>query len=173
MSKILTFSPRIFWCKFNCCMTAIKILKKYIKFLLTMLPDHKGIINISPPYQRFITTFYIYIYIYIYIYRYNQPKRLCFDFSKGPLNCDSKNVIYLLNCRICQAQYIGSTKTKFRTRFNNYKSAHRKFRENFYEGSISKIPQQKFHEQFCQNSHNGITDWEVVHLLTKLNLRVC
>ena len=35
--------------------------------------------------------------------------------------------IYLIKCKICDEQYIGSTKTKFRSRVNNYKSTQRKF----------------------------------------------
>ena len=44
------------------------------------------------------------------------------------LNCNSDLVVYLLSCAKCEMQYIGSTITKFRTRFNNHKSrlnAHR------------------------------------------------
>ena len=37
-------------------------------------------------------------------------------------NCNSQNVIYLLTCRHCFKQYVGSTITKFRQRFNQYKS---------------------------------------------------
>lgn len=41
---------------------------------------------------------------------------------KGDLNCDSSNIIYLLECSICHMQYIGQTETSFRIRFNNHKS---------------------------------------------------
>ncbi|CAN7976705.1 unnamed protein product [Ixodes persulcatus] len=41
---------------------------------------------------------------------------------RGNLTCDSSNVIYLLECSVCKMQYIGQTKTAFRTRFNNHKS---------------------------------------------------
>ena len=40
------------------------------------------------------------------------------DFS-----CDSKNVIYLVSCKKCRLQYIGSTTTDFRIRFRNHMSA--------------------------------------------------
>ena len=39
------------------------------------------------------------------------------------LSCDSKNVIYLVSCKKCRLQYIGSTTTDFRIRFRNHKSA--------------------------------------------------
>ena len=37
-------------------------------------------------------------------------------------DCNSINVIYLLTCKRCRKQYIGSTVKKFRLRFNQYKS---------------------------------------------------
>ena len=39
------------------------------------------------------------------------------------LTCDSKNVIYLVSCKKCQLQYIGSTTTEFKVRFRNHKSS--------------------------------------------------
>ena len=41
--------------------------------------------------------------------------------------CDSSGIVYLLGCKVCGKQYIGSTFTTFRARFNNYKSASRRF----------------------------------------------
>ena len=38
------------------------------------------------------------------------------------LNCNSNNVVYLITCTKCSLQYVGSTVTKFRLRFNNRKS---------------------------------------------------
>ena len=35
--------------------------------------------------------------------------------------------VYLKECKICGEQYTGSTKAKFRSRANNYKSTQRKF----------------------------------------------
>ena len=40
--------------------------------------------------------------------------------------CNSKMVVYLIECNICCEQYTGSTKAKFRSRANNYKSTQRK-----------------------------------------------
>ena len=42
------------------------------------------------------------------------------------LNCCSNNVVYLFSCKTYSKQYTGSTES-FRSRFNNYKSAHRSF----------------------------------------------
>ena len=38
------------------------------------------------------------------------------------MDCNSDHVIYLLSCARCSEQYVGSTITKFKTRFNNHKS---------------------------------------------------
>ena len=78
-----------------------------------------------------------------------------FKIQSGILNCNSQKVVYLLKCRICgEGPYIGNTKTNFRARFNNYKSAHRSYREK------RKLSQQRFHEPFGQHSHNGTDDWQ-------------
>ena len=39
----------------------------------------------------------------------------------GSLNCNTSNVVYLVQCKTCHIQYIGSASTKFRLRFNNYR----------------------------------------------------
>ena len=53
-----------------------------------------------------------------------------FKIQSGILNCNSQKVVYLLKCRICsEAPYVGKAKTKFISRFNNYKSAHRFYRK--------------------------------------------
>ena len=39
-----------------------------------------------------------------------------------PFNCNSRCVVYLLTCKVCHKQYVGSTVTSFRLRFNKYKS---------------------------------------------------
>ena len=38
-------------------------------------------------------------------------------------DCDSSGVVYLITCKRCVKQYVGSTITEFRKRFNNYKSS--------------------------------------------------
>ena len=39
------------------------------------------------------------------------------------LSCKSKNVIYLVMCKKCNVQYVGSTSNKFKIRFHNQKSS--------------------------------------------------
>ena len=45
------------------------------------------------------------------------------------LNCNSCNVVYLITCGKCGFQYVGSTTTKIRLRFNNHKARLKKTRE--------------------------------------------
>ena len=81
---------------------------------------------------------------------------------KKNFNCNSKMVVYLIECRVCGKQYNGSTVTKFRARANNYKSTHHNFRKE----------QIRFHEHYLQNEHNRICDWEItiIDLAEMVNL---
>ena len=51
---------------------------------------------------------------------FNMDRTRNFKLRKGKLYCNSKFVIYKLECRTCHKQYIGSTIRKFRDRFNIY-----------------------------------------------------
>ena len=65
-----------------------------------------------------------------------------FKIQSGPLDCNSEKVLYPLKCKVCsEAPYVGKAKTKFRYRFNNYKSKHKAFRKG-----NRKIPQKRFHD---------------------------
>ena len=80
-----------------------------------------------------------------------------FKIPSGPLNCNSEKVIYLLRCKICDGTpYVGKAKTKFRLRFNNYKSKNRSFRKG-----KQNVPQRRFHSHYIQDYHRGIDDLEV------------
>ena len=88
-----------------------------------------------------------------------------FKIEKGPLNCNSELVVYLVNCKVCGIQNVGSTVNKYRTRFNNYKSVHRKFRNQTTKGHSKgkqAFCQEKFHKHFCSDGHSGIEDWEII-----------
>ena len=65
--------------------------------------------------------------------------------------------VYLIECKIYGAQCTGSTKTKFRSRANNYKSTQRKFMN---KEAVPKqaLKQKHFHEHHCSDRHNGIED---------------
>ena len=79
-----------------------------------------------------------------------------FKIQKGPLNGDSEKVLYLLKCKVCgRVPYVGKVKTKFRCRFNNYKSKHRTL-------GNQKVPAKRFHADYCFYGHSGIDDWNFV-----------
>ena len=68
-----------------------------------------------------------------------------FKIQSGPLNCNSEKVISLLRCKICDdTRYVGKAKTKFRLRFNNYKSKHQSFRKG-----KQNAPQKRFQFTLC------------------------
>ena len=81
-----------------------------------------------------------------------------FKIKKGPLNCGSEKVLYLLKCNVCgEIPYVRKAKTKFRYRFNNFKSKHRAFRNG-----CPKVSQKRIHAHFCPDGHSGINDWNFV-----------
>ena len=77
--------------------------------------------------------------------------------NKENSNCNSKMVVYLIECRVSGKQYNGSTATKFRRRANNYKSTHRNFWKEQILSNQARI-QKRFHEHYLQNDHNKICD---------------
>ena len=54
-----------------------------------------------------------------------------------------------------EAPYVGKAKTKFRYRFNNYKSKCRAFRKG-----NRKMLQKLFHDHYCLDGHLEIDDWD-------------
>ena len=73
-----------------------------------------------------------------------------FKINKGTLNCNSKKVVYLSECKKCKNRYVGKAQTKFCMRLNNYKSAHKSFK-------IKKRETQKlFHGYYIQDED----DWQ-------------
>ena len=85
-------------------------------------------------------------------------------------NCNSKMAVYLIECEICGEQYTGSTKTKSRSRANNYKSTQRKF---VNKEAVLKQPlkQKRFHEHYCSDRHNGIQDWVITLINSAATLK--
>ena len=76
-------------------------------------------------------------------------------------------MVYLLECKTCAIQYVGSTgkevgDTKFRHRVNDYKSKHKKFLERKGAGTLEKgkpVSQAALHSHFAQHGHNGVGDF--------------
>ena len=42
---------------------------------------------------------------------------------KQEVICNSTNIVYLISCKKCNVQYVGSTSTEFKVRFRNHKLA--------------------------------------------------
>ena len=62
------------------------------------------------------------------------------------ISCDTKNVIYLISCKVCSAQYVGQTTTALRTRFNNHRY------------SVQRNLCTPVGQHFNSSGHNGTTD---------------
>ena len=69
--------------------------------------------------------------------------------SNYSFNCDSSTVAYLLECAVGGVQYVVSTCTPFRLRFNNYEVCSRKF------NSGASVPQAEFFIHFTEEGHHG------------------
>ena len=68
--------------------------------------------------------------------------------------------VYLIECETRGEQYTGSTKTKFRSTANNYKSTQRKF-VNKEAVPKQALKQKRFREHYCWDRHNDIQDWVI------------
>ena len=68
------------------------------------------------------------------------------------LNCNYKGLIYLLSCKVCGLQYVGSTTDEFRLRSNNYKENNRKAKGG------EKHMQPLVFEHNSSNDHNGFLE---------------
>ena len=76
-------------------------------------------------------------------------------------NCDSLNVVYLFDSVVCGFQYMGSTSTSFRLKFNNYKACYRGIR------SGSSVPQMDFCRHFSEEGHHGLLEDSRVTIIDK------
>ena len=66
--------------------------------------------------------------------------------------CDSSVVVYVLSCTVCCKQYVGSTFTPFRVRFNIYKLSNRKF------SSGISVKQAELFKHFAEANHHGFLE---------------
>ena len=85
----------------------------------------------------------------------NKDLTKTYQIKTGPLSCKSSMVVYMIQCKTCKLQYVGSAKTPFRSRFYNYKS------HNKLYNLKGRSPQVSFHAHFNLPGHNGKEDWEV------------
>ena len=68
-------------------------------------------------------------------------------------DCNSRNVVYLINCKVCGFQYVGSTTTKFRVRFNNHKS---RLRAHSRMLAVDKESDDLVYRHFYSLGHHGL-----------------
>ena len=76
-------------------------------------------------------------------------------------NCNSKCLVYLLSCKVCGKQYVGSTTDKFRFRWNNYKNCQRKAERG--EDHMQKY----LHDHFLSEDHDGLLNNVYIILIDK------
>ena len=72
------------------------------------------------------------------------------------LDCNSENPVYLITCKNCKKQYIGSCIIWLRTRFNNYRHCHGKICRGH------SVIQVSFHAHLMLDGHCGIDNWEII-----------
>ena len=73
-------------------------------------------------------------------------------------NCNSKCLIYLLNCKTYGKQYAGKAFDRFKSKWNNYKTDARKSAN----GNTKSRKQQFLQNYILQNGHTGfLVDVEV------------
>ena len=77
-------------------------------------------------------------------------------------HCDSKCVIYVISCKVCGLQYVGSTTVhKFRLRWNNYKCSQR------IASEVGTLKQNYFHQRFLSENHDGLLEDCELRLIDK------
>ena len=89
-------------------------------------------------------------------------RRYSIDYN---LHCYSGNVVYLITCKRCWLQYVGSKITKFRLRFNNHKSRIRKHEMLRW---AEKVADDLFYRHFCNEGHSGLSDMKI-QLIDRVN----
>ena len=78
-------------------------------------------------------------------------------------DCDSLGVVYLLGCKVCGKQYVGSTKAAFRNRFNSYKSYSRTFSKG------RSVDQAQLYEHFTEANHHGFLEDVTVQIIDTIS----
>ena len=85
-----------------------------------------------------------------------------FQIRANNLNWNSSHVVYLLECKKCHIQNVGSTAPRFRLRVNNYRDCHREYCRRKAAGTLlrgNKVSQCDLHAHFQQEDHNGFEDF--------------
>ena len=72
--------------------------------------------------------------------------------------------MYLLECKTCGLQYVGSSWPRFQSRVNNYKTQQRKYVERWDKGTLhigKPHPHAQLYVHFAQDDHHGIDDFSL------------
>ena len=78
------------------------------------------------------------------------------------MDCNSRNIVYLICCTFCGFQYVGSTTTNFRLRFNNYKS---RLRAHSRMSAVYKDCDDLIYKHFYSHGH------DIIQLIDKINAK--
>ena len=71
------------------------------------------------------------------------------------LDCNSSNIVYLNSCKKCNTQYVGSSTSKFRTRFSNDKS---RITSHVSLNTGQKKKDDLIYQHFKCKGHSGLID---------------
>ena len=74
-------------------------------------------------------------------------------------------VVYLISCKVCGLQYVGSTTTEFRLRFNNHKS---RLKAHARMSAADRDSDDCVYRHFYGPGHHGLVDVSV-KLIDKVN----
>ena len=77
-------------------------------------------------------------------------------------NCDFSGLVYVLYCKVCCQQYVGSTFTPFRIRFNNCKSSIMKF------SSEISVTHAELFRHFAEDNHHGFLEDAIVPIIDRV-----
>ena len=71
----------------------------------------------------------------------------------GKLDCNSSNIVYLIECKKCEEQYVGETSKPLKVRLSNHVS------------DINRYKGTSIAEHFNQFDHNGVEDLQITPIL--------
>ena len=71
----------------------------------------------------------------------------------GKLDCNSTNIVYLIECKKCEEQYVGETSKPLKVRLSNHIS------------DINRYKDTSVAEHFNQFDHNGVEDLQITPIL--------
>ena len=88
-----------------------------------------------------------------------------FQIRAENLNCKSTGIVYLLQCKKCRIQNVGSTMPRFHLRVNTYRDHQKLYCRRKAANTLHKkpkVPQNDLHAHFEQDDHNGFSDYSFI-----------